>query len=129
MARRPATPQRTFDDQLERLVQHLKAQKLTLPGLDAKTLEADLKAQREEKQADLEGKARYEAEHRRFLEAQSERYARYNRAVRILRATHSDSPADLRGLAQFKRPRGAKPAAPEPTPGLAPTAPGKSRGK
>lgn len=116
-----ATPQKTFDDQLERLVQHLKGQKLSLPGIDTKTLEADLKAQRDEKQADVERKARYEAEHRRFLEAQAERYARYNKAVRILRATHWDDPANLKELAQFKRPRGSKSPAPaaDPSPSVA----------
>lgn len=117
MASKVSTPQKTFDDQLERLVQHMKAAKITLPGVDQKVLEADLKAQREEKQADMELLSRYEASHQAFLAAQSERYARYMKAVKILRATNIDDPAGLRGLDQFKRPRGKKsPEAPAPVP-------------
>lgn len=131
MAEKVSTPQKTFDDQLERLVQHLKAAKLTLPGVDVKGLEADLKAQREEKQADMELLARYEATHQAFLVAQSERYARYMKAVKILRATNIDDPAGLKGLEQFKRPRGKKtpeaappaPVPPTPLPLPAPVAP------
>ena len=115
-----AKPQKTFDDQLERLVAHMKTGKLSLPGVDIKDLEADLKAQRDEKQADMELLARYEAAHQRFLVAQSERYARYMKAVKILRAAHIDDPAELRGLDQFKRPRSSKKAEPTPAP-LPPT--------
>lgn len=121
MAAKISNPPKTFDDQLERMVQHLKANKLSLPGLDNKTLEADLKMQREERQADIELFSRYETAHKRFLAAQSERYARYMKAVRLLRAASDDDPAGLRGLEQFKRPRGSrKPAEPTPTPTDAP---------
>lgn len=116
-----AKPPKTFDDQLERLVAHLKTNKLALPGVDTKALEADLKAQRDEKQADMELLARYEAAHQRFLAAQSDRYGRYMKAVKILRAASIDDPAELRGLDQFKRPRGSK--RPEPAPSPAPLPP------
>ena len=142
MSMRVAKPQKTFDDQLERLVSHLKTQKLSLPGIELKVLEADVKAQREEKQADMELLARYEAAHQRFIVAQAERYARYMKVVKILRATHSDDPVKLRSLDQFKRPRGKKnaeplpspaPVAPKPAPlpgpGLAPRPAGKTKGK
>lgn len=135
MTDKVSTPQKTFDDQLERLVQHLKAAKLTLPGVELKALEADLKAQRDEKQADMELLARYEAAHQAFLVAQSERYARYMKAVKILRAANIDDPAGLKGLEQFKRPRGKKtpeaappaPVPPTPLPIPAPVAPAAAK--
>jgi hypothetical protein len=123
MTTRIARPQKTFDDQLERLIAHLSTHKLSLPGVDAKALEADLKAQRDERQSDMELFARYVEAHQRFLLAQSERYARYMRAVKILRAAHGDDPAGLRGLDQFKRPRTGKRGEPAPTPAPLPPTP------
>ena len=123
-----ATPPKTFDDQLERLAQYVKENKVNLPGLDGKRLDADLKAQRDEKQADMALLAKYETAHKRFLSAQSERYARYMKAVKLLRASNIDDPAGMKGLEQFKRPRGTrKPAESAPTTPAAPAGPTAKR--
>ena len=58
--------------------------------------------------ADMALLSKYETAHKRFLEAQSDRYARYMKAVKLLRASKLDDPAGLKGLDQFKRPRGTR---------------------
>ncbi len=105
---------KTFDDQLEAFVAFLKANKISGIGIDAKQLEADLKDQRTEKQADLDAERSYRTIHRAFLEHQTERYARYMTAVNVVRAANRGNQSALKALAQFKRP--SKPAA-KPTTG------------
>lgn len=102
---------KTFDDQLEGFVSFLKANKISGLGIDVKQIEADLKAQRAQRQADLEAERTYKTLHRTFMEDQSGRYSRYITALSVLRAANRDNASALKGLAQFKRPRAGKPAA------------------
>ena len=105
MAARVPVPPRNFDDQLEAFVSFVKQGKITLMGVETKQLEADLKAQREQKQKDHEAERQYEQIHRKFLEDQAERYQRFGTALQVVRAANRGNEDVLRAMEQFKRPR------------------------
>ena len=54
MAKHSAAVPKTFDDQFEAFVGFIKQKNWNLTGVDLKALDADLKAQREDKQKDMD---------------------------------------------------------------------------
>jgi lysyl-tRNA synthetase class I len=121
MGSRISVPPRTFDQQLESFIAFIKENKITLIGVETKQLESDLKTQREQKQKDNEARRQYGQIHRKLLEDQAVRYARFGTAVQVVRVANRHNEDVLEAMEQFKRPRsrsGAKtvkaPAHPQP---------------
>jgi hypothetical protein len=94
---------REFDEQLEALATYVTQKGLTTTGVDASELTADLARQRNDRQKDLELSREAMAFHKAFLTAQSERYGRFIKALKVLRAAHRDDPEVQSALRQFKR--------------------------
>ncbi len=106
---RPHSVPRNFDDHLAALIARIKAEGWDKRhNLDVKTLESDLKLQREGKQKDQEQEQLFKQSHRRFLGEQSERYQRYMKALTVLRASYRDQSDVLRSLDSFKRSSGPR---------------------
>ena len=88
MGSRISVPPRTFDQQLESFIAFIKENKITLIGVETKQLESDLKTQREQKQKDNEARRQYGQIHRKLLEDQAVRYARFGTAVQVVRVAN-----------------------------------------
>ena len=98
-----------FDDQLESLINRIKAEGWDKKfSLDVQELEASLITQRAGKVRDLLLKQEFDAHHRGFTTGQSERYAQYMQALNILRAAHHRKPDVLKSLEGFKRKTSAR---------------------
>jgi hypothetical protein len=116
MNRPPSVP-RNFEEHLSGLIGRIRTEGWDKKhSLDTKTLETDLKAQREDRQRDQELEQSYKQHHRQFLGDQAERYQRYMKSLQVLRAVYRDEPAVLRSLDLFKRtsgPRGPRTRRPQ----------------
>lgn len=116
MNRPPSVP-RNFDENLSGLIARVRSEGWDKKhSLDIKTLDADLKAQRDDRQRDQELEQSYKQHHRRFLGDQADRYQRYMKTLQVLRAVFRDEPAVLRSLDLFKRasgPRGPRTRRPQ----------------
>lgn len=113
MALPPKSVPGNFDDQLESLVARIKSEGWDKRlGIDLKTLQNDLVAQRAEKAKDAELKQAYELHHRTFTQNQGDRYGRFMQGLEIARAAHRLQPEVLKSLDGYKRktrPRKATP--------------------
>ena len=108
MHRPPSVP-RNFDEHLSALIARIRAEGWDKKhSLDVKTLDADLKTQREDRQRDQELEQSYKQHHRRFLGDQADRYQRYMKTLQVLRAVYRDDASVLRSLDLFKRPSGPR---------------------
>jgi hypothetical protein len=94
---------REFDEQLEALATYVTQKGLATTGVDASELMADLARQRSDRQKDLELSRESNAYHKAFLTLQSERYSRFMKALKVLRAAYHDDPEVQSALEQFKR--------------------------
>lgn len=104
----PSVPAK-FDDQLEALIDRIKAEGWDKKfSIDLKVLTAALAAQRSQKSKDLALKQAYDVHHKTFLNEQVSRYQQYMDALSVVRAAHRSTPEILASLGAFKRPTGAK---------------------
>ena len=115
---RPSSVPRNFDENLSALIARIRAEGWDKKhSLDVKTLDADLKTQREDRQRDQELEQSYLQHHRQFLGEQADRYQRFMKTLQVLRAVYRDQPAVLQSLALFKRSSGPRgPRAKKSTP-------------
>lgn len=98
-----------FDDQLEALIDRIKAEGWDKKySIDLKALSAALTAQRSGKAKDAALKQAFEVHHKSFLVEQAARYKQYMDALALLRAAHRSTPEVLGSLAGFKRQTAAK---------------------
>jgi hypothetical protein len=94
---------RNFDDLLEAMVHTLQQQAQPISGVDLAQLIADLAEQRQERQQDIELTAKAQSFHKDFTDKQAKRYARFRKALSVLRAMNCDHPEVLTALNVFKR--------------------------
>lgn len=116
--KRPISVPRNFDDQAASFASRIKSEGWDKKhGIDLKTLDADVKAQREGKQKDEELAQAAKKFHNAFLVEQADRYQRFMTALEIVRAANRTRPEVLKTLSSFKRPTGTpRPKKPPVTP-------------
>jgi hypothetical protein len=101
--RQPPVPAK-FDDQLEALIERIKAEGWDKKfSIDVKALSVALVAQRAQKGKDVALKQAYDVHHKTFLGDQAGRYRQYMDALSVIRAAHRSTPEILASLGSFKR--------------------------
>ena len=115
-SKRPSSVPRTFAEQLAAFVARAAVEKWgKMHGLDVATLEADRKAQAQEKQKYMEQDQEHRQFGKKFRADQAARYRRFTTAVGVIRAIYKNQPEIIESLKPFKRPfRGSRAKAPPP---------------
>lgn len=106
-------PPKTFDDDLEGLIDLYVAKGWSFSGVDLEALKADKETQRSERRDHDALESQYLSEHERYGLAQEARFHRFAAALNAARGAFRDDKATMAELDRFKRSATrAKPAKP-----------------
>lgn len=113
-------PSKTFDDDFGAFVQMCVTNKWEFPGISLKTLQAAVKAQRDERSSHDALELRYFQEHENFGVAQAQRHALFGAALHAARGLFRNDIAVLAQLSRFTRNNGNRRKKPSDGPGTPP---------